>query len=493
MSYLPIDLLTSERRNARRLKTDTGLQQTASGQLVTAEDTPVVQITAQYGLLSGVSTAALGGTTFTEDSKFVSSTGTGANNVAAIISSRQVKHRVGQGLKGMFTALFSEGKPDSTQEAGLISSDSALAFGYNDDEFGILYAKDGLLEIQELTITTPSNGDTAVVVVDGVGYSIPLSNGTVELNAYEIAAYLTINELRYDSSSDGATVDLRARLPDFGSGIFTFTSPSAVASWVELQPASLASEVWVKKSDWNVNSRIDFDPAMINIYMVQFESLAGAVNFYMQDPATSSMTLVHSLRYSNTSSLPIVEEAVYRIGWANRNKGNTTDIRTEGSSGSIFIEGQIVDTTQPIAHEFLQESIGQSNTNILALRNRGVFNGKVNRTDILPQKAYLFNEASKTAIFDIYAEPTVPAGDYIAWEYHNEALDTAEIATNKVLITGGNVVASIAVAGNSSVQVNINEVISNLPSIQSFSICARLAGNGTASDMGASINWIEDK
>lgn len=468
-------------------------QKTAAGQLVTAEDTPIVQITAQYGLLSGVSTAALGGATFTEDSKFVASTGVGASNVAAVISSRQVKHRVGQGLKAMFTALFSAGQPNSFQEAGLISSDSALAFGYNDDEFGILYAKDGHLEIQELTITTPSNGGIATVTVDGVAHSIPLSNGTAELNAYEIAAYLVINEQRYDSSSNGAAVSLRARLPDFGAGLFAFSGGTAVAAWVELEASNIPDEIWVKKSDWNVNNYIELDPAMINIYMVQFESLAGSVKFYIQDPSTSEMTLVHVLRYSNTSTLPIVNEAVYRIGWANRNRGNTTDIRTEGSSGAILIEGKVVNTTQPIAHEFLQESIGQSSTNILALRNRGVFNDKVNRTDILPKKAFLFNESSKTAIFDIYVNPTVPIGEYIAWGYHNEALDTSEIATNKVLITGGDVVASIAVGGISSIQVELSEIISNLPSIESFSICARLAGNGTASDMGAAINWIEDK
>ena len=67
------------------------LSTTAFGELSTASPTPVIQITAQYGLLDDVLSVSLGGTTSTIDSKFSVSTGVGANSVAAIVSSREAQ------------------------------------------------------------------------------------------------------------------------------------------------------------------------------------------------------------------------------------------------------------------------------------------------------------------------------------------------------------------------------------------------------------------
>lgn len=490
---IPNDMVTSEFIGKRRFKVSGDSQKTAFGQLVTAQDTPLVQITAQYGLLSGVSTVALGGTTTTENSKFIANSGASSTGVSAIISSRQVKHRVGQGLKGMFTAIFSTGQTGSFQQAGLISSDVSFAFGYDDQSFGVLYAKDGQLEIQNLAITTPASGESATVTVDGVAYTIPLSSGTIDLNAYEVAAYLTLNEPRYDATSNGGIVTLRARLPDFGGGAFAFSSSNAIASWSQIVAAALPVEIWTPQTSWNIESKLEFNPALLNIYMIQFESLAGSVKFYMQDPVTSDMTLVHVIRYTNTSTLPIVPEAVYRVGWANRNRGNTTNTITQGTSAAIMIEGEIALNTAPSADSFLQSSIGTQSTNVLSLRNRTVFNTKSNRTDIYPQKAFLFTESAKTAIFDIIIDATVPSGDLLAWDYYDNALSTAEVAKNSVLITGGTTVASIAVSPSSPREVDLRDIINELPSFSSLTICARLAANGSASDMGVSFNWIEDK
>jgi hypothetical protein len=134
------------------------LMLTAFGEQAVAMDTPVMQVTAQYGLLSEVLTANIGGTTTASDSNFVASTGTGANNVSAIVTTRQAQYKAGQGLKAKFTAFFTAGKANSTQQAGFINSEAAFAFGYNGTEFGILHARDGELENQALTITTPAGG-----------------------------------------------------------------------------------------------------------------------------------------------------------------------------------------------------------------------------------------------------------------------------------------------------------------------------------------------
>lgn len=473
---------------------DPALFRTAAGQVVTATDHPLIQITAQYGILDDMLQANLGGTTTSQDSKFIASTGTGANNVTAIVSRHQAKHRVGQGLKGMVNAIFTQGVADNTQQAGFISSDSGFGFGYNGAEFGVVYATGGEVEIQELTITSGANSnETALVVVDSIGHSIALTSGSAELNAYEIAIWVDANDPRYDATSNGDVVTVVSQLPDFGGGIFTFSSNTATASWSETQAAVMATEIWTSKADWNVNPTIELDPTKLNMYVIQFESLAGSVNFYIQDSNTAELTLVHIIKYCNRFDVPIVDEAVFRVGWASRNTGNASDIIVQGTSAAVMLEGELVFTKSPHADDNENSSVGSSRSNVIALRNRQAFNGETNRTEIYPLNMFLFTESNKTTIFDVMRNVTLPAGQYPAWEYFDEDVSTAEVAKNGFDISSGEVLMSIAAKANSPEQVNLRDLLEALEPSDYMIVSARLVGSGQTAETGVSMSWAEDK
>ena len=175
---------------------------TAYDQLLISDSTPVMQITAHYGLLDDVLPVNLGGTTSAANSNFITSTGTGANNVSAIVSSREIQYRAGQGIRCEISALFTQGVPNSTQQAGFITSESSFSFGYNGADFGIMHSRDGNLESQELTITTGASGsENASINIDGNPYSVPITPGSTQQNAYEIATYLDANVPGYNFTS----------------------------------------------------------------------------------------------------------------------------------------------------------------------------------------------------------------------------------------------------------------------------------------------------
>ena len=133
MAYLPIDLMTSELRNYRRLKVETEQQKTAFGENSVAEPTPVVQISAQYGLTDEVMEIVNnGGSTSNGDSLFKVSSGTNPLGLASLSTSKQLAYKPGQGALTRFTSIFSPWSANSLQAAGLINSEDAFAFGYFD-------------------------------------------------------------------------------------------------------------------------------------------------------------------------------------------------------------------------------------------------------------------------------------------------------------------------------------------------------------------------
>jgi len=205
---------------------------TAFGEVATAERTPIIQIYGQNGIRDDVLKTEVGtGTVSNSESMFVCDTGPDAGSVAALLSAKQCTYRAGQGMLGLCTAIFDEPTAGYLQLAGFINSEDFCAVGYNETEFGLQFGQWGALEYQELTVTTAAGGnETATVTVNGTGYPVDLTSGTVEHNAYEIASQLQGEVPNYNFSSNGAVVSALSTAPVPG-GAFAFTSATAVAAW----------------------------------------------------------------------------------------------------------------------------------------------------------------------------------------------------------------------------------------------------------------------
>lgn len=492
MSYLPIDLMTSEIRAKRRLKVEIGSDTTAYGALSVESLTPIIQITAQYGLRDDVLTAAIGGTVGAVDSKYRITSGTGANNVSTIVSARQATYRPGQGLSTRFSAIFTPGVANQNQYAGFITSESAFAFGYNGTEFGITRSINGALEQQELQITTSGAGN-ASITIDGNAYTVTLTGGTVQHNAYEIAISLNAQVPGYGMSSTDDVVVCLAQLPDFGSGSFAYDplASGSAGTFTEIKSGTIMTDNWVPQSQWNVRPTINIDPSLGNIYQIQVKYLGfGGIRFYVENPDTALFELVHVIKYANTSTLPIVKNPIFRIGWALRNKGNTTDISIEGASAGVFVEGEIHPDGRKRGFCTETLSVGTTRTNILSLKNRTTFNGTANRAEILPALLNAATDTGKTAVFEVILNPVILLGESLTFQSQGSS-ELAEIALDNVTITGGQVLTCFNVKAGTPLTINLDEVIEDILPGEVIAIAAHVT-QLPASEMDVAINWQDD-
>lgn len=469
----------------------------AQGDLLTVDPIAITQVSAEYGYPNSMLIGELGGTVSVSNGLFEVSTGTGSANVAAAISSRESNQRPGQGLSCIISAMFTSGTANSTQQAGFISSESSYSFGFNGAEFGVLEAYDGVQEYQQLEVTTPASGaESATVTIDGVAHLIPLTASTVEQNAYEIAKFLEANELRYRATSNQATVTILAILPDFGGGLFSFSSSTAVASFTQLASGALPIESWTPSSSWSENKNFPIVPTKINDYKIQID---GNIAFYIKNTDTLEYELVHLIKRLNTATGVNVKNNTMRVGWGVRNTGNTSDIVVKGAYTSSFNEGYIEINTIPFSSTNTQAGVdaagvGEIGTNVLALRSRTVYQGVPNRAEILPKILSFGTTSTKTAIFDIVANPTVSSGDLLDWGYLDQSTSIMEFATNNVQITGGQVVASFSVTSGGQI-FDIDKLIPYQVPFSYFAIAARLtpSGGGSPADMTVNATWLEDK
>ena len=487
------------------LPVKTQLNTTAFGDLKAEKMTPVTQISAEYGLLNQVLTvtdAGASGTVSVVDNKFTAQSGTAADGVAAILSLRLLAYRPGQGALARFTALFTTGVAQSRQLAGLITAENSFAFGYIGADFGIIHTHDGESEYQELTITTPAAGsENATITVDGIGYTVPLTVGTVQHNAFEIANSLNAQVPNYDFSSNNDQVLAEAVLNDPG-GSFAFTSATAVATWVQITIGVLPETDFIAQTSWSEDTFIGwkseindsiFNPAMGNVYQIQLQYLGfGGIKFFIEDPNTGDFVLVHIIKYANTSVTPSVTNPSFRIGWVVRNFGNTTNLTVAGASAAGFIEGENVISTPPRADDHDQLAVGTTLTNIITFRNRLNFNGKRNRAELLPLLLSASTQANKSAFFQIIANPTF--GGDMDFNYIDKAGSLMESAKDAVTISGGLLVGGATVVAGSSEPIEFNtrawHVFAALPNA-TFSVAARISG-GSAGDMQVTATWAED-
>jgi hypothetical protein len=406
-----------------------------------------------------------------------------------VTSDQQVSYKAGQGLMSEVSAIFNEGVADSTQVAGMISSESQIGFGYLGVEFGIIFATDGKLEIQELTITTGAGAaENATVTIDGTPYTVPLTNTSINQNAFEISESLTSQVAGYNFTSNLAVVNCLALLPELGGGAFTFSSGTAVAAFVEIANGELPAEIFVKKSDWNVNPNIDINPQLGNVYKTQFQYLGFGNTFYsIENPDTGEYELVHIYKYANTSVKPSVPNPIFRVGWGARNVGNTTNVTVQGGSAALFIEGKYVIHGKSNGACKIQTIPNGSIRNILAVRNRLTFNSLPNRAGIFLKDLSIATESTKITTFYVYKTP-VTSGSF-TWTYENQSKKLSEIATDNTIITGGNVVACYQTKGD--LLVDLERVINELRPMEYISIAAFIP-SGVASDVSASVTLVGD-
>ena len=117
----------------------------AFGDLITSENTPLIQGDFVYGIntQTGVTAIVTTGVADTDAGRLRLQTGTGAAGAALFTSRKSAKYRAGQGVTGRFTKVFTAGAANSQQIAGFGTTSNGYFVGYNGNAFGILHRNAG--------------------------------------------------------------------------------------------------------------------------------------------------------------------------------------------------------------------------------------------------------------------------------------------------------------------------------------------------------------
>lgn len=459
-------------------------------EVATASITPIVQISAQYGKEDDLNIInSNGGSYVIEDSLYKVSSGTDPLGLSSLNAKRQAVYKPGQGLVGRLSAVFDTPTDLTLQAAGLITSEDSFTFGYLNEDFGIIRAFGGVVEAQELTITTAGNG-TLVLVINDVGYNVPITTGTPAHNAWQIAEYFRLNPAEnYLITSNSDTVFFMNTVPG-PQGVFTYSGATGfVGTFNQVATGVDVSIEFTPQSSFNRDLVTWLLPQSGNVYEIKFSYLGfSSIEFYIKDPATNKNTLVHVMDYSGNSK-PIVRNPTFRIGWVARNLGSTTNVTVSGASAMSANEGIIVNDNPTRAVENLDVLVGSDLTNLISIRNRFHFGGIINRANVKPTLLSFATDDTRGALFSVIANPTF-SGD-LNYEYVDKENSIVEVAYDTVQITGGRVIASFNVSRNAPLNLASTDFATILEPDQVFAIAAKVK-SGANEEMDATVVFLED-
>jgi hypothetical protein len=476
-------------------------QKSAFGETEVAEPTPVVQLQFPYNINTRlVNTNANGGSVTFFANKAKISTGAGANQSAQILSRREVKYNPGQGALIRFTAVFTAGAANSTQYVGIGDAADGFFFGFNGTAFGVMRRQGGSVEIQTLTITTASTTDEDLTItLDGNAKAdVTVTNsGVKETTAREIAAedYSAIGG-GWNAEAVGDTVIFTSFDSGDKAGAFTLSAAAtAVGTFAETVAGAAPTEAVVAQTSWSEDKAAGAEtlPSLTftngNVFQIRYQWLGfGAIEFSIENPSTGRFVLVHRIEYANSATIPSIDNPTLPLCVFAGNTSNTSDIVVETSSLAGFVEGKDVDLGFLNSAENGITNLGATELPILSIRNKRVFQSKLNRARIAPLFVALATLSTKPVIFRVRVDTTLTGSP----SFSDVAASTSMVATDTSAsgVSGGNVILTTVLGKESAEIIDLTSLRARLLPGELITITAQ-AASGTNQEVNVSITWDE--
>lgn len=385
--------------------------------------TPVIQADAMYGLDADfwVKTELNNGNVaVTADTTWQVSSGTSAGGYARLATAKYMTYQPGQGSMFRWTAAFTTaggantkaafGIDNIVQNTGPIDREDGYSFGYSGStandasrRIGILHRYAGRAETRSLTITVaPTGAQTATITLNSVAYTVnitaPTNGSGVNYTANQIATALkAIPELdnTWDLEGCNGVVTFTYYSPGAKSGTYSFSSSGtgtlAAGTFAQVYAGATPQDTWTYVDSWD-NQSIQFDPSKMNVFGVDFRWLgAGRVRFFMENPATGKMVLVHTQLWAGKHLVPHLNKPslrlVYRSGTTNPAITPSQNVVVTGSSVFGGIQGVINQTGSSQAWYNIDSTTRAKDTvwHLMSLQNPLVRGSNVNKSSIIVQ------------------------------------------------------------------------------------------------------------
>lgn len=467
---------------------------TAFGENISEGKQVKISAAATYNLIPANfrSFTTLSGTTSAVSQEFKVTTGTTSLGYGAIQSFRSLNFQYDSSACVRFGARF----PDSTaltwQGVGLAGIGDEISFGRGNvagnGDFGVWHRYGGQAEVRTIEITAASTGATNLTLtLNDEEYTIPLTNATAQTNAHEIAAYLEANASELDAFQNDDTVTISYLSDGAKTGAFTFSHATAEATITQVTAGVTKTSTFVSQADWNGDTPTGFDPTKGNQYQITYTSGYGNINYYIFDFNNSEWMLCHTVRWQNSAEQVNLNNPKLRTIIYVASIGSTTDTTVYCPFISAFVFGPEGVERNPRSFTSTK-SISTTETSLFQLRNRKVYNGLQNQAEILPLRLTVANEGAKNVIIKVYGNPTL-AGTPNFQDIGTNLIAEVDTAAT-TYSSGGRPLDSFAVAPGQSEKVSLEDIV--IPPTLRLVVTADKESGGSAADVTASINWLED-
>lgn len=437
---------------------------TSFGEISSAENNPFVQSIPAYNFLPSNFRAytASSGDAGISNGEFYASTITGFGSYGAIQSFRSLNAKAGDSSLLRLGARFSTGVENTWVGAGGVNVGDELSFGMSGLYFGIWHRYGGKEEVRELSISSGAGGsEAATVTIDGNAFLIPITNGTQEHNAKEIADFLTTGTSSYGAWQNDRSVIVNSLSDGPKTGSYSFSSSSAVGSWATVTTGVAKTSEFIEQSDWNVNTMTGLDPTMGNVYQISFTNIGyGPKTFSVIDPDDGVMKKVHVIQYQNRHVTPALSNPSLRLGIYAVNLASDQNVFVYSSAMAGYSQGQRGKIRNPRSYSNTITSADSTNYyNVLTIRNRAIMNGLPNQIEIKPVFISVANDGNKNATVKILTNATV-SGD-TDYQYIRENSQVAEVDTagTTVDVTSGTELMSFAIGPASSELIDLTPIL----------------------------------
>lgn len=489
------------------------------GELSVIQNTPDIQLDAVYGFnpdtmniitINGASAEANAQT-----SMFIANSGTTAGGTGTIRSRRHLRYRPGQGAIARFTAMYTLSDPinmygvDGVQQrAGLQIAGGGYGFGFSGDSsnnktrtLGVVHSYGGSAEVRTLTFNTaPTGTQTVTITLNGTPFTATVHSGNTSNAAAEIASDIKANTSDWLLDQNDGIITFSGFTAGSRNGTYnisaTGTGTLVNGTFTRTTPGIATTNDWTYQEDWQGNSlSTTLDPSKLNVFQIDYRWLgAGVVRFFVEDPTSGDMVMVHQQHWANKNVIPHVNNPSFKIAWTSIVTGTPAQPGVvQGASAMGAIQGQLV----PTSYSKSWYAVNSTNLNagaiyhLLSIRNPYSRSGKTNSQEIQIQDLTVSCQGNDPSIVHLFINANTNTTGKLIYNSmpNSNALQSAQIGPTMNTATDMPV-CSFTVGINGTSQFDLIPYRLTLAPGDVISVAVESTGQLTRTGIG--INWVPD-
>lgn len=257
-----------------------------------------------------------------------------------------------------------------------------------------------------------------------------------------------------------------------------------------------STDHWTAQSSWSDDvmdgsgkSGMMLNPQNGNVYQIRYQWLGfGAITFWIEDQSTGIFVKVHEISYANQNTDTSVNNPSFPFyAYSGNGLSNSTSILIKIPSIAMFVEGSINNIYHTRNAKDNEKTIsGATETNILTIRNKSIYQSVTNLVDIQPDFISIAVDGTKNAVIRFYINATLGGSpSYTDISTNKSVVDYDTAGTT---VSNGTLVASIPISKTGNAFITFSDYNFILSPGQTFTVSAL---SSAGADVYIGLSWQE--